>query len=196
MTDDGRTYANACENGERVGNFMQTFTGGRFWPGDMRAEDLDIRDIAHALSLQCRYAGHCIRFYSVAEHSVLVSRNVPEEHALVALLQDAPEAYLLDIPRPLKPSLTGYAELEDGCWSVMAERWKLPLVVPPEVRDIDTRILLDERAQNMTPTSYDWNIPGEPVGVTIECWDPPTAETEFLARFMELSGCVFDRAPR
>lgn len=58
---------------ERAGDWMQTFTGRQFWPMDPRPEDLDILDIAHALSLLCRFGGHCQRFYSVAEHSVHVS---------------------------------------------------------------------------------------------------------------------------
>lgn len=54
----------------RIGDWMQTYTGRAFWPLDPRVDEIDIDDIAHSLSMQCRYAGHCLRFYSVAEHSV------------------------------------------------------------------------------------------------------------------------------
>lgn len=67
---------------DRRGDWIQTFTGRRFWPLDPRPEDVCIEDIAHALSLKCRFGGHCTRFYSVAEHSVHVSNYVPAEFAL------------------------------------------------------------------------------------------------------------------
>ena len=63
-------------------NCIQTYTGKRFTPDDPRPEDLDIRDFAHSLSLLCRYNGHCQVFYSVADHSVRVSRQCPPEAAL------------------------------------------------------------------------------------------------------------------
>ncbi|MFN9113590.1 MAG: phosphohydrolase, partial [Bacteroidota bacterium] len=69
--------------------WIQTFSGIAFWPLDPKPEHVRIADIAHALSMKCRYNGHTRKFYSVAEHSVLVSRHVPEEDALWALLHDA-----------------------------------------------------------------------------------------------------------
>jgi hypothetical protein len=96
----------------RTGDFMQTYTGRQYWPMDPRPHEVYIEDIAHSLSLQCRYAGHCIKFYSVAEHSVLIARHLAAtrapEVAFAGLLHDAPEAYCVDIPRPLKPYLTNY----------------------------------------------------------------------------------------
>jgi hypothetical protein len=64
------------------GDWIQTATGRPFWPIDPRPEDIDIEDIAHALSMLCRFGGHCLRFYSVAEHSVLLSQYVAPEHKL------------------------------------------------------------------------------------------------------------------
>ena len=64
------------------GNWILTYSGKKFWPMAPRAEDLDIVDIAHALSNNCRYTGHVRKFYSVAQHSVLASQLVPEEHAM------------------------------------------------------------------------------------------------------------------
>jgi uncharacterized protein len=92
---------------ERKGDWMTTYTGQQFWPLDPRPEDIDLTDIAHALSLQCRFAGHCRYHYSIAEHSLLVASIVSEiapndETLKAALLHDASEAYLTDIPRPLK----------------------------------------------------------------------------------------------
>src|SRR5690606_29748913 len=96
----------------RKGDWMQTFTGRRFWPLDPRPDEICIEDIAHALSMQCRYAGHCLSFYSVAEHSVLLSQHVAEPFRRWALLHDASEAYLVDVPRPIKGDLSNYRAVE------------------------------------------------------------------------------------
>ena len=170
----------------RAGDWMQTYSGRQFWPVDPRAEDVFIEDIAHSLSMACRYAGHCLRFYSVAEHSVHLSRYVPEPFKLWALLHDASEAYLVDVPRPLKPSLTGYAALERRVMDEVALRFGLGVLMPPEVKDADNRILIDESQQNMSPCVQPWNLPGEPLGVTLEYWSPEVAEAKFLAAFEEL----------
>src|SRR5690606_5290032 len=82
----------------RLGDWMQTFTGRAVYPLDLRPDDIDIQDIAHALSMQCRYAGHTRQFYSVAEHSVHVARwcrQYGPAAALEGLLHDATEAYLV-----------------------------------------------------------------------------------------------------
>ena len=77
--------------------FVSTFSGGRFHPLKPRIEEVRIEDIAHALSLKCRYSGQCARFYSVAEHSVLVAALVEPRWQPAALLHDAGEAYLADL---------------------------------------------------------------------------------------------------
>src|SRR5665213_153577 len=87
---------------DRIGNWMQTYTGKQYWPCDPRPEEVFIIDIAHALSQMCRYSGHCIHFYSVAEHSVLLSRYASTlETKKWSLLHDASEAYITDIIRPV-----------------------------------------------------------------------------------------------
>ena len=69
----------------RKGGWIQTYTGRQFWPMDPRSHEVFIEDIAHSLSMMCRYAGHCERFYSVAEHSILLARHVSYENKLAAL---------------------------------------------------------------------------------------------------------------
>jgi uncharacterized protein len=158
-----------------------------FWPMDPRADEVEIDDIAHSLSMQSRYAGHSLRFYSVAEHSVLIARwlldHYPPERALWGLLHDASEAYLVDVPRPVKPFLPGYKEAEARVMAVVCERFGLPITMPHSVHEADNRILHDEKAQNMAPSALPWNLKGEPLGVTLQFWTPEQAKAEFLSTY-------------
>jgi len=173
----------------RPGDWMQTFTGRRFWPIDPRPEEIYIEDIAHALGMACRYAGHCLRFYSVAEHSVWVSRNVPKQYRLWGLLHDASEAYIVDVPRPLKPSLTDYRVFEDRVMRAVALRFGLlpHSTMPAEVKEADNRILVDEKDQNMAPGLTWYAIGDQPLGVELEFWSPAEAERRFLAEFRAIT---------
>lgn len=176
-----------AESWER-GSWMQTFTGRRFYPLDPRPEEIDPVDIAHALSLICRYGGHTTRFYSVAEHCVHLSYAVPAEHALWALLHDATEAYVGDMVRPLKHHMPEYRAAEDQVAIAVAKRFGLdPMWIDSAVvKDADNRILLDERAAVMAPTE-EWQQDGlKPLGVTIEGWDPLWAELKYRERLAEL----------
>lgn len=184
-TDDGHDYANG--DGERVGNWMQTFTGRQFWPLDPRADEVCIEDIAHALSMACRYGGHCERFYSVAEHSVLVSRVVPAHLALDGLLHDAAEAYVADVIRPIKPFLAGYKAIEGRVWAAIADHFGLRYVMPREIKDADNAVLLAESVQIMKPHPAPWSVPGEPADVVIVGHAPGAAKELFLSRFYELT---------
>lgn len=174
----------------RHGDWMQVSRGTSFWPLDPRQDEIDIRDVAHALSMVCRYGGHCLRFESVAEHSLYVSYavgGVSPENALWGLLHDASEAYLGDIPRPLKPHLQGYAEWERHLMSLICLKFGLSWPMPDVVKEMDRRILSNEREQNMAPMAVgelEWGntLPAIP-GVTIHCLPPEEAERRFLNRF-------------
>ena len=172
----------------RKGDWMQTRSGRAFYPLDPRIEDIDILDIAWALSMQCRYAGHTRIFYSVAEHCIHVSKAVPEKDALWGLLHDASEAYLVDLPRPIKRMMPDYQAAEDFLQGVIAARFYLPWPMPSAVKDVDHRILLNEQESLMVLPPMSWNINGVPVpGVAIRGWDPLTAYYEFMQRFNELT---------
>lgn len=174
----------------RVGDWMQTYTGRAFWPLDPHPDDINPVDIAHALAHLCRYGGHTSRFYSVAEHCVLMSQAVNPEHALWALLHDATEAYVVDVPRPLKRQLPDYMAAEALVGLAVAERFGLDPVEPAEVKLADNRILLTERdALLARPSPYRWP-PAlealEPLSVTIKGWDPIVAKYRYLDRLRQL----------
>jgi hypothetical protein len=173
---------------ERAGDFMATFSGRKFWPLDPRADEVDIKDIAHSLALQCRYAGHSVSFYSVAEHSVLMARWLRTHYgpltALAGLLHDASEAYLVDVPRPVKPFLTGYKAIEAKVQTVVYQKYGLPPEMPAAVHEADNRIIADE-LKLLVP--MDWHGKhDDPLGVPVAGWSWQVAEQEFLTEFESL----------
>jgi hypothetical protein len=172
----------------RRGDWIQTYSGRQFWPIDPRPDEVDIEDIAHALSMQCRYAGHCLAFYSVAEHCVHLARHVSAPAKRWALLHDAAEAYLVDVPRPVKPHLYGYKSAEARVMQAIAKRFGLDGECPREVDEADRRILVDEALQIMAPPPVPWAaIDGlKPLGVKLALWPPHVAREEFLTLFADL----------
>jgi hypothetical protein len=171
----------------RVGDWIQTFTGKQFWPLDPRPDEICIEDIAHALSMQCRYSGHSKKFYSVCEHSVHVSFTCDPADAFWGLLHDASEAYIVDIPRPIKPYLTNYEKLEALVMAAVCEKFDLPKEMPASVKTADFGMLTSEMEQLMAPPAADWHIDLNAPRVRLFCWDPDTARRMFLHRFNQLA---------
>lgn len=169
--------------------WMMTASGRRYWPLDPRVEDVHIGDIARGLSMLCRYAGQVKHFYSVAEHSVLVSLMVPPELALEALLHDATEAYLTDIVRPFKKGLPDYKHWERVNDAVIRERFRLSPEEHPLIKEADNNILHTEHRVLLPPFQPEWNarIPGvyDPT-VRLFLWNHANAEIAFLNRFEAL----------
>jgi 5'-deoxynucleotidase YfbR-like HD superfamily hydrolase len=174
---------------------IQTVSGRWVDPLDPQPESLDIGDIAQALSNQCRFGGHSRAFYSVAQHSVIVcdlvlERRAGREAALAALLHDAGEAYLVDLPHPLKHrSALGppYREAEARMEAAIRERFGVGRL-DPELKALDRRLLATERAQ-FTATDGRWpELDGfEPLDLAIDPWPPERAAREFLERFERLT---------
>lgn len=171
----------------RGGDWIQTYTGRQFWPCDPRVDDVDVLDIAHALSNQCRFGGHSRMFYSVAEHCVRVSYVCDLGDALVGLLHDAAEAYIIDVPRPLKRNLLGYKEIEAAIWVVIAEKFGVMRAIPASVSRADEILLATEARDLMTRPPNAWAPMPNPLPQRIEPWTSALAKTEFLARFRELN---------
>ena len=114
---------------------MRTYMGKKFYPQDLRVEDICIEDIVHGLSGELRFGGQSPNRITVAQHSVWVAEKLPDHLKLAGLLHDASEAYLKDIPSPVKDLLPDYKRLEHDLMCVIAdvfglddEFWHHPLV--------------------------------------------------------------------
>jgi hypothetical protein len=174
---------------ERKGDWIQTYTGRRFWPADPRPEEVFIEDIAHALSMLCRFGGHCLRFYSVADHSVLLSWAAPPEWKRWCLMHDATEAYMCDLPGPIKRNLPEYGHMEHRLLLAVAQRFGLVLEqceqMPREVKRLDAAILEDERV-NMARCDHPWERGPGRLGLTPLYLRPAAAAAAFLRQFRAL----------
>lgn len=170
--------------------WIQTYSGRRFCPTNPNPDAIVIQDIAHSLSMQCRFTGHTKKFYSVAQHSVYVSHICDEKDALWGLLHDASEAYLTDVPRPLKRSgfFEEYLRIEALMQVAICKRFGLPYDEPPSVKKADTKLLATEARDLMAPLHKDWIQRATPLPFTIEAWDQQKAKDMFMERFFELIG--------
>ncbi len=159
---------------------IRTYTGRLYDVLYPRPQDICIEDIAHHLSMTCRYQGAVHRFYSVAEHSVLVSYMVPKKYAFYGLMHDAQEAYVGDMPTPLKRNMPEFQEIEDRNWKAVAIEFVLPIALPFEVKAADSAIVKYER--------YALGLSKEEAtgDVFIAGLNPTEAEALFLKRYNEL----------
>ena len=155
---------------------------------DFHVSDVSVSDVAYALSHLCRYCGH-VEFYSVAQHSVLVSLACAPEDALWGLLHDAAEAYVADVPGPLKrtPALAGYRAVEDRIQAVIARKFRLPTSQPESVDLADKRLALAEmRDLFPVPRDSDYLRGIEPATERVVPVGPARANRLFLERYVEL----------
>lgn len=175
----------------RHGDYFRTVSGRKFWPLDPRIEDLCIEDIAHSLAHQCRFAGHTDTHYSIGEHSVRGSYYLDTiEDAFAFLFHDATEAYLIDMPRPMKRTgLFGwlYRKYESQLEEVIARFLALPCPMPSQIKTVDNRMLATERRDVRTLAGPTQNTEGTiPYPEIIEAWTAERAKFEFMRRFNEL----------
>lgn len=146
--------------------------------------EFTIDDIAHGLANICRYSGQCSSFYSVAEHSILVS-EIAKGFEYEALLHDAAEAFLGDITRPLKQMLPEYKRIETEVEEAILDRFGIDGPIPPQVKQADLRVLAAEQRQIMPEGTDGW-VRGqkvEPAPVVVRHLPPVEAKTLFLERF-------------
>jgi uncharacterized protein len=180
-----------------VNPFIETYSGHTFAPLDPVFADIRIEDIAHALANQCRFSGHVRFSYSVAEHSVRVSELLERERGskplqLWGLLHDASEAYLVDLPTPLKLDVTlgvAYRAAEARMMVAICRRFSLPEKEPPPVRAAD-RVLLATEVRDLMHGDRDYwsKLEAAPLRERIRPWGAGVAEYEFLRRYRNLTG--------
>lgn len=142
--------------------WIQTFTGKAFDLVNIDSNKIDIRDVAHALSNLCRFGGHCKTFYSVAQHSILAANWIKHQGydknvIISALLHDASEAYLVDIPRPIKLMLPDYKILEEKIETAIKYKYKLPIAKHYAIKKIDDILLMTEKRDLMVKGEQDWS---------------------------------------
>ena len=151
------------------------------------SSDFTIEDIGHGLSNICRYSGQCKSFYSVAEHSILVSETAVG-FEFEALLHDAAEAFLGDITRPLKQMLPEYKRIEAEVERAILDRFGVIGSLPSQIKKADLRVLAAEQKQIMPEGTDGW-VRGQkvdPAPIVVRHLPPDEAKRVFLERFEAL----------
>ena len=178
---------------------IETFSGHTFAPLDPVFADIRIEDIAHALANQCRFSGHTRFRYSVAEHCVRVSEAIERRgHGrtvqLWGLVHDASEAYLVDLPSPIKKTEgsaigAAYREIEARLMAAVCRRFSLPEKEPAAVRLADAQLLATEVRDLMHGDRPYWGkLEAKPLPARIRPWSAEVAEFEYLRRYRALTG--------
>jgi len=158
-------------------NCIRTFSGIYMNVFEPTLEMICIEDIAHALSMQCRFGGHLPKFYSVAQHSFMVASILDGTDKLQGLLHDASEAYLLDIPSPIKHQLTNYKDIEDKLMLLIAQKFGFEYPLSKRVKETDNGLL-----------QFEWEVImlQEKNIEHFACWSPEYAKRRFLETYAEI----------
>lgn len=187
-------------------SFIITRNGIQFDLAKPSADMVNTADIAHSLSMQCRFNGHTSEFYSVAQHCCLVADLVPAEHQLAALLHDATEAYVGDLVRPLKEGMRDFANghgdeclydlTERKVWLAICQRFDLDPHLPDCVKHADLVALATEKRDLMPEHPEPWPcLEGiEPNAEPIKPWQPSTAAILYHNRLLQLMATTHRRA--
>lgn len=170
--------------------YVGTFTGRKVHFLNPHTDEIHIDDITQSLGMQCRFNGHVKKFYSVAEHSVHVARLVLERtddkrQALYALLHDASEAYLCDIQRPIKLTLTNYEDIEKRLQDCIFAKYDAPL--HSHVTDYIDKHIVRVEAEQLYPVAPDWVEQYDRIDMQVKCWEPIVAQSQFQHMFKVLT---------
>lgn len=172
-------------------SWIQTFTGKKLFPLFPEREVIDIRDISHHLAMKVRFNGAVSEFYSVAEHSLLISRFLWETYrnpilSLAGLLHDSAETYLNDISKPLKDltEFDFYRILEHQWEEVIFDCFGIPNDYKTIIKDLDIRLCDREARTLMAPTHPEWKFAAlPPVEIEILALNWGDAERLFLDQY-------------
>lgn len=187
LKDKAYCYTTGTNSFKENEPWIQTYSGKRFTPLNPTMNSIVIQDIANALSMQCRFAGHISEFYSVAQHSVYVSYLCDSKDSLHGLLHDASEAYLVDIPSPLKKSelFSEYRKVEENLQKTIYRRFDLHEEESESVKHAD-KLMLGIEAKQLLSLRDDWIITDSIPPFLIKPLSPKDAKVLFLKRFFEL----------
>lgn len=175
----------------RIGDFVETYSGISFYPLDPRPSEVNLEDIAHSLSNICRFGGHAKFFYSVAQHTInmykyLLGKGYSEYFLKDAMFHDSPEAYMVDIPRPLKKYLQDYITKENEIQKVIYKKYGLKDHISDVVKEVDNMILSHE-ATVLMPCK-NWNFERITLdNVVIEERKNSEVKEEFLSILTQLN---------
>ena len=159
-------------------NCIRTFSGIYFNVFEPILEMIKIEDIAHALSMIPRFGGHFPIQYSVSQHSKMVMEHLESKNKLAGLLHDASEAYLLDIPTPIKHNIPGYQEAETKIMQLIAEKFQFQYPFDDTIHIIDKKMLEKE---------WDFFINYNTPKITkLNCWNQTYSKDRFLFEFNKL----------
>ena len=173
--------------------YIRTKSGRHFEYLNPKADSIDITDIAHALSQLCRFSGQSPVFYSVAQHSVYTSQLCElafpgkTELALAALLHDATEAYMNDVPLPLKNILPEYTKLEDKICKLIYKRFGIPQMKYSDVKLYDRQALYGEFVDIIKICPPFEIMSFHPEIMPGLAWSSAEAEVKFLSKFISLT---------
>jgi len=170
-----------------MNTWLQSYLGKVIDPNNIDYRNVGLEDIAHALSMKCRFSGHCDTFYSVAEHCVRGSHLVPKEQALAFLLHEVDEVFSPDVPAPIK-HLVKVADVPWSEWAYRQERAILKAiglpnldVSTPEIKKADRQMLAWEKRDIMGPEPIPWNLEEvPPTDKIIHPWSHAYAEFRWL----------------
>ncbi len=171
-------------------DYIETRFGNKVHFLNPSPEEIDIKDIAFSLANQCRFNGH-VPFFSVAEHSIAVAARLPPALQLAGLLHDAAEAYLSDIPSPIKQFLPDYRAMEEKVDAVIREKFAV-ILSDDDVREIkradqeqtytEAHYLLETQGASWVPRMF---VPDEKYAP--RCLPPVEAVKAFLHWFKHLT---------
>lgn len=170
---------------QKYDGYMQTFSGIKFYPDKIKKSDILLDDIIHALSNTCRYSGHSKEFYSVAEHCIVMADFFPE-HKKLALFHDAAEAYMGDLPRPIKNLIPDYKKIELDLLNIILEMVGIQLTHANInlIERMDTYMLSHERRSPkiMQNRKLTWGDSIDTLNDSLydfECYPPKVVENIF-----------------